>query len=324
MHGIIIHGGCGEILASEISTALADRFREALSQAREAGWTVLERGGSSLDAVTSAILALEDCPLFNSAHGACLNAAGEAELDASIMDGRSLAAGAVTGVRHIRNPIRLARDVMERSSHVLMAGAGAEAFARELGYEMMPNEYFRTAFRIAQQARVREWEAAQAAPSGADGRPHATSFSADDNVLFRELNFGTVGAAALDQAGHLAAGTSTGGMMNKRFGRVGDSPIIGAGTYANDATCAVSGTGWGEYFMRVNAAHEVSARMEHGRASLAAAASGAIARVGDIGGKGGLIAIDRAGNVAMPFNAPGMYRAHQVAGKTPFVGIFAA
>ncbi len=320
--GLVIHGGAGDVRRDEISASLEEKFRRVLGETLAAGHALLAAGRPALDVVTETVALLEDCPLFNSGVGANLNADGECELDASVMDGRTLAAGAVAGVRTVRSPIRLARDVMGRSNHVLLAAAGAEEFARAIGHEAVANAFFQTPFRRAQWERVREMERHQAdQPSGLESNL-LTSFSADDNYLMRELKFGTVGCVALDQSGSLAAGTSTGGMLNKRFGRVGDSPLIGAGTYADDFACAVSCTGQGEYFVRVGVAKDVAARMIYGRDSLADAARGALVRVGELGGSGGLIAIDRAGHVALPFNTAGMYRAYRVGGAGPVVAIF--
>jgi len=323
MHAICLHGGAGTITREIVDEALEARFRASLARILQAGHELLAGGGSALDAVTLVVGLLEEDPLYNAGVGANVNAAGECELDASIMDGRTLAAGAVAGVRTVRSPIRLAREVMERSNHVLLAGTGAEEFAAALGHEPVDNAHFRTPFRLAQWEKVRELELAASPALEAAGRRRLTSYTADDNAFFRELSFGTVGAVALDARGHLAAGTSTGGMMNKRYGRVGDSPLIGAGTYASDASCAVSCTGWGEYFVRAGAARDVGARMEYGGAHLGAAAAGAIARVGQLGGEGGLIAVDRTGCVALPFNSAGMYRAWQTSAAEPRVALFA-
>lgn len=320
--GLVIHGGAGDIRREEMSDSLEKKFRKVLGEIVDAGHALLAAKRSALDVVTECVARLEDCPLFNSGVGANLNADGECELDASVMDGRTLAAGAVAGVRTVRSPIRLARDVMERSRHVLLAAAGAEEFARALGHEAVDNTYFQTPFRRAQWERVRKMERLHAAQPAGPGPQLLTSFSADDNYLMRELKYGTVGCVALDQSGNLAAATSTGGMLNKRFGRVGDSPLIGAGTYADDFACAVSCTGQGEFFVRVGVAKDVAARMTYGRDSLADAARGALYRVGELGGSGGLIAIDRAGRVALPFNTSGMYRAHRVGDAKPVVAIF--
>lgn len=283
-----IHGGAGTILRENMTPELEAAYRAKLGEALDAGYAVLAGGGAGLDAAEAAILLLEDSELFNAGHGAVLTAEGRCELDASIMDGATGAAGAVAGVRTVRHPILAARAVMERSEHVLLAGEGADAFAREQGLEIVANEFFHT------DRRRRQLEELQAG-EGAEGRDAA--------------RVGTVGAVALDRAGRLAAATSTGGMTNKRWGRVGDSPVLGAGTWA-DERCAVSGTGWGEFFLRAAVAHEIAARVEHAGQSLARAAGGVI--LDDLtaaGGTGGVVALDAGGAVAAPFNTPGMYRA---------------
>ncbi len=283
-------------------------YRAALRAALDAGYAVLEGGGTSLDAVTAAVRSLEDHPLFNAGKGAVLNAEGVCELDASIMDGSTRAAGAVAGVRHVRNPILLARAVMEKSPHVLLSGDGAETFAKARGLELVAGDYFITEPRRQEQQRLQEKDAASPAAGGPSPQ-------------------GTVGAVALDRHGHLAAATSTGGMTNKRFGRIGDSPIIGAGNYAHDATCAVSATGHGEFFIRSVVAYDVSALMEYRGWPLEKAAAEAIRKMGALGGTGGLIAVDARGHVALPFNTAGMYRAYrQSAGgsREPTVEIFAS
>ncbi len=285
-YSMVIHGGAGTITRGEMTPANEEAHRAGLEAALRAGYAMLEKGGSSLDAVEAAIRVLEDNPLFNAGKGAVFTHEGTNELDASIMEGKSLKAGAVAGVKHIRNPIELARLVMEKSPHVLLAGDGAEAFAKQQGIAFVDQKYFFTDER---------WQALQKVKAGTG--------SASEKE-----KHGTVGAVALDQAGNLAAGTSTGGTTNKEFGRIGDSPIIGAGTYADNATCGVSCTGDGEYFIRAAVAHEVSALMALKGMSVQAAAQAAIDQVGKIGGTGGLIALDRQGNMAMPFNTSGMYR----------------
>jgi beta-aspartyl-peptidase (threonine type) len=284
-------------------------YRAGLRAALDAGYAVLERGGSALDAVVAAVQPLEDNPLFNAGKGAVLNSEGFCEMDASIMEGRTLAAGAVAGVRHVKHPILLARAVMEQSPHVMCVGAGAEAFAKERGLELMPDDYFITEGRRRELQRTKESSASSSSPGTSVPSPSPQ---------------GTVGAVALDRHGHLAAATSTGGMTNKRFGRVGDSPIIGAGNYANDATCAVSATGHGEYFIRSVVAHDVSALMEYRGWPLEKACAEVLRKVGVLGGTGGLIAVDKAGNIALPFNTSGMYRAHRrsAADSEPIVEIF--
>ena len=281
------------------------QYRTGLERALRAGYEILNKGGSSVDAVTAAVVVLEDDPLFNAGRGAVLNAAGTHELDASIMEGASLRAGAVAAARRIRNPIRAARAVMEGSRHVLLAGAGADAFARKHGLELVSQAYFTTARRRLSH---------ELALQRSHGRLHGRETPADRH--------GTVGAVALDSMGNLAAATSTGGFTNKLAGRVGDTPIIGAGTYANNATCAVSGTGDGEFFMRRVLAHSVSARMAYLKESLAVAARTALAEVAALGGTGGLIAIDRSGRMALPFNTEGMYRGYVRASGKIVTGIY--
>jgi len=287
---LVIHGGAGTINRDALTPERDAEIRAHLGQALDAGNAVLEAGGSALDAVTAAVVVLEDSPHFNAGRGAVFNADGINELDASIMDGSTLAAGAVAGVQRVRNPIHLARRVMEQSPHVMMIGEGAERFgADQDGIDFVEPDYFRTEHRWQQLINAQEREAS--------ARP-----------LPREYAYGTVGAVALDREGRIAAATSTGGMTNKRFGRVGDAPIIGAGTYAN-AQCGVSATGWGEYFIRLAVAHDICARMAYGGASLAEAADEVVMRrVPALGGDGGVIALDAEGNVHLPFNTAGMYR----------------
>lgn len=287
---IAIHGGAGTILKSEMSDEEEAAYRAKLEEALRAGNGVLTDGGSAVDAVQAAINVMEDSPLFNAGKGAVFTAEGANEMDASIMDGASGAAGAVAGVRHPRNPIDLARRVMEASKHVLLTGSGAEEFALEQGVTLMPRSYFHTERRWGQlqDALAKEHESA-AMPAA--------------------YRMGTVGAVALDAEGHLAAGTSTGGMTAKRYGRVGDSPIIGAGTWADDATCAVSATGHGEYFIRGAIAHDIHANMAYAGRSVGEAARYVIMdKLTESGGTGGVIAMDATGAVSMPFNTEGMYR----------------
>lgn len=289
MYAIAIHGGAGAIERGRLAPEQDLEFRKSLEAALEAGYAILERGGSSVDAVTTAVRLLEDDPLFNAGRGAVLNSDGRVDHDASIMDGRNLRAGAVTGTRHVRNPILLARRIMEQSPHVMLAGAGAEEFALEQGLEFVANGWFITPQRRIELERLRAG--------------HAGSGS-------ELVGLGTVGAVALDAAGNLAAATSTGGMTNKRWGRVGDSPIIGAGTYASNASCAVSATGHGEYFIRHVVAHDVCKLVEYRGWTLARAAREVVqGKLRPAGAEGGLIAIDTRGNVVMEFNSPGMFRA---------------
>ncbi len=299
--GIVIHGGAGTILKSSMTPEREAEYIAKLNEVLETGYKILDNGGTALDAVNAAINIMEDSPLFNAGKGAVLTEKGVAELDASIMDGKNLMAGAVAGVRHIKNPINLARLVMEKSPHVMMVGDGAEEFGKENNIEMVDNSYFITKER---------WESYQKMLKREEGRKKAEKH-------------GTVGAVALDKNGNLAAGTSTGGMMMKKFGRVGDSPIIGAGTYANNNTCAVSATGYGEYFIRLGVARDISALMEYKNYSLKDAANEVIMnKLGKLGGNGGIIAIDKNGNVAMPFNTEGMYRGQYLNGEQPVVKIY--
>lgn len=288
MHSIVIHGGAGPI-PDDVPESRRRAFEASLGKAVDIGFGVLDGGGASLDAVTAAVRVLEDDPLFNAGHGAALTREGAAELDASIMDGRDLKAGAVAGVRHVKNPIDLARAVMEKSRHVLLIGPGAEEFALEEGIPLVSNLYFRT------EARRLELASAQQGRRMSDIIPDTK---------------GTVGAVAFDRHGHLAAATSTGGMTNKRPGRVGDSPIIGAGTYAKNGVCGVSATGHGEYFIRSVAAHHIAVSVEYRGMTLEQAARDFIyGKLAKLGGDGGVIAIDGQGRIAMEFNTSGMLRA---------------
>jgi L-asparaginase / beta-aspartyl-peptidase len=320
-YGIVIHGGAGVILRQDLPPGLEAQYRAKLTEARDAGYAVLARGGTALDAVVAAIVILEDSPLFNAGKGAVLNADGICELDASIMDGRTLAAGAVAGVHHIRNPITLARDVMEKSGHVLMVGDGAEVFAKKLGYTFESEEYFKTDVRRRQLEKARQLEAAAKPAAALPAAPVGGALAADEYRV-NEFKFGTVGCVALDQSGNLAADTSTGGLTNKRYGRVGDAAISGAGTYANNATCALSATGHGEYFIRGVVGHDVSAQMEYRGVSLADATAATLAKVARLGGDGGVIEIDRAGHVALPFNTAGMYRGFRLSTGASAIEIF--
>ena len=311
--GFVIHGGAGTIERSRMTPERERAYREKLTEALLAGYEVLKKGGPSLDAVVAAITLMEDSPLFNAGKGAVFTNAGTNELDTSIMDGRTLKAGAAAGLKRVKNPILLARLVMEQSPHVMMVGEGAEAFAAQKGLELVDPKYFYTEERWQQLQRMKE---AEKKPPPKQSRLERVP------QPFEEHKFGTVGAVALDRAGNLGAGTSTGGMTNKRFGRVGDSPIIGAGTYADNETCGVSCTGDGEYFIRASVAHEVSSRMRYAGESVERAAAGALEKVGKLGGGGGLIALDRRGNFAMPFNTSGMYRGAVGPDGRPRVSIY--
>jgi beta-aspartyl-peptidase (threonine type) len=286
-----MHGGAGAMPRSEMTPEREAAIRADLTLALQTGQRILLQGGPAIDAVGAAVVVLEDSPRFNAGKGAVLNANGVAELDASIMDGATLKAGAVAGLHHVKNPIKLARAVMDHSPHVMLIGDGAEAFAKTVGIELVEPKYFYTKQR---------WDELQKAKAKARAEPHA--------ALPAKAYFGTVGAVALDRQGHLAAATSTGGMTNKRWGRVGDSPIIGAGTYAN-AQCAVSATGWGEFYIRAAAAHDICARVEYRGDAIAAAVDAVVMKkIPALGGDGGVIAMDRDGHVAFGFNTEGMYR----------------
>lgn len=292
---LVIHGGAGTILREEMSPEREKEIRATLQQALQTGYAILKNDGTSIDAVEATIRVLEDSPHFNAGKGSVFNSDGKNEMDAAIMDGRTLKAGAVAGVTNIRNPIRAAKAVMQDSDNVLLIGPGAEQFAAARGLEIVDPSYFYTDFRYQQLLKEKEKEKQQQ-PQTSPGKT-------------QEKHFGTVGALALDSAGNLAAGTSTGGRTNKRYGRVGDSPIIGAGTYANNRTCAVSATGYGEFFMRTLAAFEISALMEYkGLSAEKAAEQVMIKEIGGMGGEGGVIVLDHNGHHAFVFNTPGMYR----------------
>ncbi len=300
---LVVHGGSGIITRRSLSPSLEAQYRAVLAAALAAGHHVLADGGSAMDAVVAAITVMEDDPLYNAGKGAAYTAEGLHELDAAVMCGASGQAGAVAGVKTVRNPIVAARGVMERTRHVLLVGEGAESFAAEMGLAPVEPAYFHTDHRWDQLQKARVAQRVLLDHDGAPrAEPVAEPWKADDK-------FGTVGAVALDRHGHLAAGTSTGGLTNKPRGRVGDSPIIGAGTWAEDATCAVSGTGTGEYFMRGVLAFDVAARMRYAGATLADAAAQTVQAVlTGRGGRGGLIGIDARGEVVMAFNTEGMYR----------------
>lgn len=300
--GIVLHGGAGTILKKNMSDSMELEYRQKLEEAIRVGHEILASGGTAVEAVQKTINVMEDSPLFNAGKGAVFTNAGTNELDASIMEGSGLDAGAVAGVTNVKNPIDLAIEVMYNSPHVMLAGKGAETFASERGIEQVDPEYFFTENRFRSLQRIKDSEKVEL-----DHDDQSVSFY-DSEI--KDSKFGTVGAAALDQHGNLAAGTSTGGMTNKRWGRIGDAPVIGAGTYANNNTCAVSGTGWGEFFLRGVVAYDISALMEYKGLSLQEAAREVIQKKNpELGGDGGIVAIDRDGNVAMEFNTAGMYRA---------------
>lgn len=310
--GLVLHGGAGVIERKDLSPEREAAYRAKLAEARDAGYVILERGGTALDAVIAVVTILEDSPLFNAGKGAVLTADGTCELDASVMDGRTQAAGAVAGVKRIQNPITLARAVMEKSRHVMLSGEGAERFAAAQGFAFVPNAYFITAPRREALEKAKQREAAEAAASAGKKSAAVPPPPEAETYAARADRYGTVGCAALDRQGNLAAGTSTGGMTNKKFGRIGDAPIIGAGTYAHNATCAVSATGWGEFFIRVGVARDIAAQLDYRGTPLAAAADATLAKVKALGGDGGVVAIDKDGNIALPFNTSGMYRAHRL------------
>jgi len=296
--GLAVHGGAGTIERSNMTPEKEREYRAGLERALSAGYEILKRGGSSLDATEAAVRVLEDDPHFNAGRGSVFTSAGTNEMDASIMDGKTLKAGAVGSVQHIKNPITLARLVMEKSPHVMLDCAGAEAFAKANGMELVDQKYFFTQER---------WDALQKMKAAEKER---ASGAGKSFIITDQDRHGTVGAVALDKDGNLAAATSTGGTTNKMPGRIGDTPVIGAGTYANNRTCAVSCTGDGEYFIRTAAAHEVSALMQYRGMNLQEAAQTALDAVKQLGGTGGLIAIDKRGEIALPFNTNGMYRGY--------------
>ncbi|EFE93719.1 isoaspartyl peptidase/L-asparaginase family protein [Serratia odorifera] len=314
---IAIHGGAGAITRAAMNAEKEQRYIQALSSVVAAGQQILAQGGSALDAVTEAVRLLEECPLFNAGVGSVFTHQGTHEMDACVMDGRTRDAGAVAGVSRVRNPILAARAVLENSQHVLFASEGAEKFAAAHGLEMVTPDFFFTQERFDQLHRAQ----AEQGRVLLDHDGAAASQAGDP--LDADRKFGTVGAVALDALGNLAAATSTGGMTNKQAGRVGDTPIIGAGCYANNATVAVSSTGTGEIFMRSVAAYDVSALMEYAGLSLQQASDKVVQeKLLALGGSGGLIAIDRDGNVALPFNSEGMYRGFGYVGDAPTVGIY--
>lgn len=290
---IVIHGGAGTLVKGLMTPEKEEQYKAALNEGLEKGYAILDNDGSAMDAVQTAVNHLEDCPLFNAGKGSVFTNDGTHEMDAAIMDGKTLDAGGVSLITGIKNPVTLARDVMEKTDHVFLAGEGAMRFAKSLGYKLETPEYFYDEHRYQQWQNIKDSDTFQL-----------------DHSMKKEGKFGTVGAVACDKDGNIAAATSTGGMTNKRWGRVGDSPMIGVGNYANNKTCAVSCTGSGEFFIRGVVAYDVSCLIEHKGMSVEEAASEVInKRVLEIGGDGGLIAVDAKGNIAMPFNTEGMYRA---------------
>jgi beta-aspartyl-peptidase (threonine type) len=306
MYAIAIHGGAGTVARHLLNEAKQKQYEDALKAALEAGYSILEQGGTALDAVAVAVVSLEDCPLFNAGKGSVFNHEGKHEMDASLMRGDTRDAGAVSGLSNVKNPVLLAKEVMERSDHVFLSGAGAETFAKQQGLAFEEDQYFYDAFRYEQYKEALAADKVQL-----------------DHSVAGDRKFSTVGAVALDAAGNICAATSTGGMTNKKYGRVGDTPMIGAGTYANNETCAVSCTGHGELFIRQVVAHQVHCMMRYNKNTLAEACEQVVMKdLVDIGGEGGLIAIDKQGNISMIFNSEGMYRGFKKSDGTEIVSIY--
>jgi beta-aspartyl-peptidase (threonine type) len=305
--GIVIHGGAGTILKKNMTPEMEKAYRDKLAEAIKVGHDILKSGGSSQRAVEKTIHVMENSPLFNAGLGAVLTADGRASLDASFMEGNTLNAGAISGVSHIKNPISAAIAVMNNSPHVMLSSQGADQFAIEQGLDTVPNSYFITERRKEALRRVQIKE--------------SSSLSFYDPFM-KESKFGTVGCVALDKNGNIAAGTSTGGMTNKKWDRIGDAPIIGAGTYANNNSCGVSATGWGEYFIRSVVAYDIAALVSYKGLAIQEAAKEALKKMKNLGGEGGVIVLDRQGNVAMEFTTAGMYRAHMDAEGTTCIKIY--
>lgn len=309
---LAIHGGAGTILKNDMTPELEKAYLEGLNDALTAGYAVLEQGGSAANAVKAALVILEDNMLFNAGRGSVFTKKGVQEMDAAIMEGKDLSAGAVAGVRNVRNPIELAMEVMRNSNHVFLSGKGANDFAIKQGIKLEPDEFFFSQFRYDQWKQIRD----------------SDNYSLDHThqqleELMRDKKFGTVGATACDSHGNIAAATSTGGMTNKKYGRIGDSPLIGIGTYANDKTCAISCTGHGEPFIRAVAAHDVSALMEYKGMSLQEAMNEVVhVKLPALEGEGGMIGVDAAGNISMLFNSAGMYRGARSSDGTDLVQIY--
>ncbi len=297
--GIVIHGGAGTILKENMSDEMEKAYIEKLTEAITSGHAILKAGGTSQDAIEKTIRVMENSPLFNSGKGAVLTENESIALDASFMDGKTLNSGAIAGVKHIKNPISAAIKVMHNSPHVLLSGTGADRFAVEQNLDTVPESYFITDRRLRDLKRVQQLETDK-----------KITLNSSEQLYFKNQRYGTVGCVALDLNGNLAAGTSTGGMTNKKWGRIGDAPIIGAGTYANNLSCGVSATGWGEFFIRSVVAHDIAALVEYKKLSVKDASKQVLQKVEDLGGDGGVVVMDTHGNVAMEFNTPGMYRAH--------------
>jgi L-asparaginase / beta-aspartyl-peptidase len=299
---IIIHGGAGTILKKNMTDEMEATYKAKLEEAIKVGYTILKNGGTSTDAVLKTIQVMEESPLFNAGKGAVFTNAGTNELDASFMDGKTLNAGAVAGVKDVKSPIELAIKIMTDSEHVMLSGEGASAFAKEKGLDIVNPSYFYTEDRFQSLQKILNQEKTEL-----DHDAKKATFY-DSNI--KDSKFGTVGCVALDKNGNIAAGTSTGGMTNKRWGRIGDAPIIGSGTYANNNTCGVSSTGWGEYFIRSQVAYDISAQMEYQKKSLKEATKDVIQnKLSKLGGTGGVVALDKNGNMSFEFNTEGMYRA---------------
>ncbi|PCI00918.1 MAG: beta-aspartyl-peptidase [Flavobacteriaceae bacterium] len=312
-YSIVIHGGAGGIVSKNFSEAQKKAYKEKLNSAINAGYDILENGGSSIKAVQAAIVILEDSPLFNAGKGAVFNSEGKQEMDASIMNGSTLNTGAVAGINHVKNPILAANIVLDSSKHVLLSGKGAELLVKMHGAQMVPSNYFYTEKRFNQLQNIQ----------GKDTTTLDHSAFLLDHALIDDHKYGTVGAVAMDQNGTISAGTSTGGMTNKKYGRIGDSPIIGAGTYANNATCGISSTGTGEYFIRTVAAHEVSSIIKYTKASPKKALHEVIFnQIAPLGGKGGMILIDKNGDVFWDFNTDGMFRGYKKSNGEAVIELF--
>ncbi|MEO6290680.1 MAG: isoaspartyl peptidase/L-asparaginase [Ginsengibacter sp.] len=309
---IAIHGGAGTILKEDMTPELEEAYRKALQEALDGGYAVVENGGTAVNAVKAAVVILEDSPLFNAGKGSVFTKKGLNEMDAALMDGRNLDAGAIAGVRNIRNPIELAEEVMMHSGHVFLSGKGANDFAIKQGIKLEPDEYFYSEYRYDQWREIR------------DSDLYQLDHKSDKLVgLMKDKKFGTVGAVACDEDGNVAAATSTGGMTNKRYGRIGDSPMIGVGTYANNKTCAISCTGHGEIFIKAVAAYDVSCLMEYKNLTLQEACEEVVLKkLVAMHGDGGLIAVDASGNVAMVFNSAGMYRGMKNSDGENIIGIY--
>ena len=311
-YSLVIHGGAGTILKEDMTPELEDAYIKGLEEALDAGYAVLEQGGSAVNAIKAAVVVLEDNLLFNAGRGSVFTKKGVQEMDAAIMEGKDREAGAIAGVRNVRNPIELAAEVMHNSNHVFLSGKGANDFAIKQGIKLEPDEYFFSQFRYDQWKAMRD----------------SDNYSLDHThqgleELMKDKKFGTVGAAACDAEGNIAAATSTGGMTNKKYGRIGDSPMIGAGTYANNATCAISCTGHGEPFIKAVASYDVSAHMEYKNMSLQEAMHEVVhKKLIELDGEGGMIGVDKKGNVEMMFNSAGMYRAMQKSTGERVIGIY--